>query len=174
MGGRRRSGWLEPLGKLAGSVGNTGCGWTRSHQKEEWELHRLGGPAARGGGGVETLTLLLEEPPAMTATSPVWAAGRRRLWVWGPGRPLLGPQRLERTWWPGQMGSSEPQQPPGLLALAVTAASKVWDRPSDSGAAVQAPRPLPQAVLFVSFKTKEVQKAMDEKRFEEAIQLRGR
>lgn len=61
-----------------------------------------------------------------------------------------------------------------MLALAVTAASQVRDRPSDSGAAVQAPGPLPQAVLSVSFKTKEVQKAMDEKRFEEAIQLRGR
>lgn len=31
-----------------------------------------------------------------------------------------------------------------------------------------------QPVLFLFFKTKEVQKAMDEKRFDEAIQLRGR
>lgn len=36
------------------------------------------------------------------------------------------------------------------------------------------PDPCLQPVLLVCFKTKEVQKAMDEKRFDEAIQLRGR
>lgn len=49
-----------------------------------------------------------------------------------------------------------------------------WVRWGSESAAKCAPGRLLQPVLSVFFKTKEVQKAMDEKRFDEAIQLRGR
>lgn len=136
-------------------------------------LHRLGGPAARGGWWVETLTLLLEEPPATTSTSPVWAGGVSTVGL-GTRQALVGPPeagedlvaRSDGVFWAS-----------AALLIAVLGSDRCLAGVGQTqrlGAAVQAPGPLPQAVLFVSFKTKEVQKAMDEKRFEEAIQLRGR
>lgn len=68
-----------------------------------------GGPAARGEGWVETLTLLLEEPPAMTSTSPVWAGWASTVGL-GARQALVGPPepgedlvaRSDGVFWPQQ------------------------------------------------------------------------
>lgn len=72
---------------------------------------------------------------------------------------------------PGRPACCQPA--PRIAGLAVTAAGRVGDRPAASGGRRACAPGLLQRFL-VSLKTKEVQKAMDEKRFDEAIQLRGR